>query len=211
MILMGRGVVLSEEGGSSRRRVLSVLLGATVAGMLQPRMFRVGLRRIGWVRVDYLTGLVLLVVFELQVWLSLSGLDTLMPAVGGVVFSLAVAVRRRWPLAGILVILAVVAAKTLLGSRPGGLHNAVAMLPALILLFYGMGAFAPKRRSRWVFGLALLVSSLNVLATPGRTAWDLLPSEILKHVRGYESICRQHQSWHMNRAHSHHESYRRPT
>ena len=98
---------------------------------------------LSWVRVDQLVALVLLVEIELQVWLGPSSSGRLLAAFGGLLFSLPVAVRRRWPLAGMLVIATALAVKTLLGNHPGDLSNVVAILPALLLLNYGMGAFAP--------------------------------------------------------------------
>jgi signal transduction histidine kinase len=53
---------------------------------------------------------------------------------------------------------------------PGGLQGTVGLLPALLLLSYGMGAFAPPRRSLWVLGLAVVVSSANLLTTRGTPA-----------------------------------------
>ena len=110
------------------------------------------------------------------------GSGRLLPALGGVVFCLAVAFRRRWPLAGMLVILAALTVKTVLGSAPGRLQGTVGLLPALLLLSYGMGAFAPPRRSLWVLGLAVAVSSANLLTTPGRRL-RLCP------FRRYSSAC----------------------
>ena len=131
---------------------------------------RAGSRRIDWRRVDQLAAFVLLLEIELQVWLGPPGGGRLLPALGGVVFCLAVSVRRRWPLAGMLVILVALTVKTALGSGPGRLQDTVGLLPALLLLSYGMGAFAPPRRSLWVLGLTVVVSSANMLATPGTPA-----------------------------------------
>jgi signal transduction histidine kinase len=138
--------------------------------MLRVRTLRAGSRGIDWTRVDQLVALVLLLEIELQVWLGPAGNGRLLAALGGVVFCLAVAFRRRWPLAGMLVILAALTVKTVLGSAPGRLQGTVGLLPALLLLSYGMGAFAPPRRSLWVLGLTVAVSSANLLTTPGTPA-----------------------------------------
>jgi hypothetical protein len=66
--------------------------------MLHPRQLVAGLRRIDRVRVDALVGLLLLVVIELQVWLTPSVSHRLLHTLLGLVFALAVAVRRRRPL-----------------------------------------------------------------------------------------------------------------
>jgi signal transduction histidine kinase len=99
-----------------------------------------------------------------------------LPALAGVVFSLAVAVRRRWPLGGILFVLAAWTLGVVLGSR-GGLHGAPAVVP-ITLLFYGLGAFASERRSVSVLGLAVVVIAIDALIAGGRQAWNLPGTEV---------------------------------
>ena len=41
--------------------------------------------------------------------------------------------------------------------------------------FYGLGAYAPPHRSRWVLGVAVIVSSINTLVTPGSPALSVIP------------------------------------
>lgn len=144
--------------------------------MFQARRLSAGLRRIDWVRVDQLIALLLLVAIELQVWLGPSVNGRVVPALAGVVISVSVAVRRRWPLEGMVVLLVALSAKTALGGRLG--LQPVGLLPALLLLFYGVGAFAPAARSRWVLVLGVAVSSINTLTTPGKTASDLIAGEL---------------------------------
>lgn len=119
-------------------------------------------------RVDALVGLLLLVVIELQVWLTPSVSHRLLHTLLGLVFALAVAVRRRRPLELVLVILGFVVAKTVVGG-PQGLQP-VGNLEALLLIFYGMGAFAPERRSLPVAVLAAVVTAINQLTIPGQPA-----------------------------------------
>jgi len=123
-------------------------------------------RGIDWARVDQLVGWALLVEIELQVCLSPGIPNRPMAACGGAVFGLSVAFRRRWPLRGMFVLLAVLAAKPLIGNE-GGLSQTVGVMPALILMVYGMGAFAPPRRSQWVLGLLVVISGANNLLKPG--------------------------------------------
>ncbi|HEY6396178.1 MAG TPA: histidine kinase [Solirubrobacteraceae bacterium] len=145
--------------------------------MLWARTSFAALRRIDRVRVDDLIALVLLAVSEVHVWFGPPVNAGLLPTLAGLLISLVVATRRRWPLAGMIVILAALAAKTVLGGPSGS--QPMSVLPALLLLFYGIGAFAPARRSRWVLGLAVVVSGINTLATPGKTASELVASELL--------------------------------
>lgn len=127
-------------------------------------------------RVDELAGLVLLVGIELQVWLGSSVRDRVLVALVGVVVSVAVAVRRRWPLAGTLVTIAALTALAALGGQPPQ-HAAIVLLAA-ILIFYGSGAFLSERRSRLALGLAIVVSSIDNVTKPGWTLSDLLFEEI---------------------------------
>jgi hypothetical protein len=107
-----------------------------------------GLRGIDRVRVDQLLGLLVLIAIELEAWFGSPSDGRALPAVAGVLLSAAVAVRRRWPLGGILVVLVAWTVGVVLGSR-GGLQGAPLVVP-ITLLFYGLGAFAAERPSVWV-------------------------------------------------------------
>src|SRR5450755_253318 len=135
-------------------------------------------RQIDWVRVDYLVALALLAEIELQVWLSRGIPDRLTATLVGVVIALAVAFRRRWPLRGMLVLIAVLVVRTVVGAG-GGSHQPVGVMPALILLVYGMGAFAPPRRSLWVLALLVVVSGANNLSKPGNGLTQAVVSAII--------------------------------
>ena len=128
-------------------------------------------------RVDYLVALALLAEIELQVWLSRGIPDRLTATVGGVVIALSVAFRRRWPLRGMLVLIAVLVVRTVVGG--GGSHQPVGVMPALILMVYGMGAFAPPRRSQWVLALLVVVSGANNLSKPGNGLTQAVVSAII--------------------------------
>jgi signal transduction histidine kinase len=137
-------------------------------------------------RIDQVAALLLLAVIEIQLWVGAPTVkERLLPAIGGVLFTGAVAIRRRWPLTGMLTILAALAVKTAVSHTSGALGNAVGLLPSLILVVYGVGAFAPPRRSRWVFGLTVLVSGINTWTTQGRGPSSLAASEVLVAVLPY--------------------------
>jgi signal transduction histidine kinase len=140
------------------------------------RLF-VGLRGIDRVRADELIGLALLVAIELDAWLGSSSQGRALLAVAGVVLSLAVAGRRLWPMAGILVVVAAWTVGVAIGSR-SGLQGAPAVVP-ITLLFYGLGAFAAERRSVWVLGLAVVITSVDALIAGGHQASSLPATEIL--------------------------------
>ena len=90
------------------------------------------------VRVDELIALVLLIEIELQVWLSPYVHHRLPAAVGGVGLSVAVAVRRRWPFAAVLVGVGAVAGQDVFGGRLT--EHALGAIPAGIMVFFGSQA-----------------------------------------------------------------------
>ena len=135
-------------------------------------------RRIDLVWVDRLVGLALLAEIELQAWLSAGITDKPMVTVGGVVVGLSVAFRRRWPLRGVVVLEAVLLARTLLGGG-GGVGQTLGQMPSLILIIYGMGAFAPPRRSQWVLAVLVVLSGANSLTKPGHRLTDIVASEVI--------------------------------
>ena len=128
-----------------------------------PRLFA-RLRGIGRVRVDELVALVLLVGIELQVWLGSSVPNRVEAAFAGVVMSGAVAFRRRRPLEAALVIVTLLAVQAALAD---GHKSPIAASLAVLLVFYGLGAFAPEPKSRWVLGFAVVLTSIGALTKPG--------------------------------------------
>jgi len=130
------------------------------------------LRRINLLRLDQVIALVLLVWIWLYVWHHTSpGAGRYWPMFGAVVFCVPVAFRRGWPLGGMLVILTTLGVKTVVSTNTsnGVLNGSGGLLPALLLVGYGVGAFAPPRRSKWVLALTVVVGSVNAVAS-GRTA-----------------------------------------
>jgi len=128
-----------------------------------PRLFA-RLRGIDRVRVDELVALVLLVGIELQVWLGSSVPNRVEAAFAGVVLSGAVAFRRRRPLEAALVIVTLLAVQAALAD---GHKSPIAASLAVLLVFYGLGAFAPEPKSRWVLGFAVVLTSIGQLTKPG--------------------------------------------
>jgi signal transduction histidine kinase len=136
-------------------------------------------RGIDWVRVDQLVALALLAEIELQNWLSAGVHDRPAKTIGGVIIASAVAFRRRWPLRGMLVVLAVLFARTLIGDTSAS-QQPVGVMPSLILMVYGMGAFAPPQRSQWVLAFLVLISGANNLTKPDRLGLtQLVVSEMI--------------------------------
>ncbi|HEV2975773.1 MAG TPA: sensor histidine kinase [Solirubrobacteraceae bacterium] len=111
--------------------------------------------------MDELVGLVLLIEIELQVWLSPYVHHRVPAALGGVGLSVAVAMRRRWPFAAVLVGAGAVAGQDVFGGRLT--HHALGAIPAGVLIFYGAGAFLAARRSRAALGLGVTVLFLDLL------------------------------------------------
>jgi hypothetical protein len=56
------------------------------------------------------------------------------------------------------VVLAVLLARTLIGDVNSS-QQPVGVMPALILMIYGLGAFAPPQHSQWVLAFLVLISS----------------------------------------------------
>ncbi len=163
MIWTSRKVVLEDEGGSSSMRTRRRLCGATFAGMFSARRRSARIRGFDRVRVDELIGLVLLIEMELQVWLNPDIHHRLAAALAGAVLSAVVAVRRRWPLAAVLVGVSAVAVQDVFGGRLT--EHAIGAIPAGVMAFYGAGAFLAERRARLALVLGVAVLWIDVLIT----------------------------------------------
>jgi len=138
--------------------------GATFACMLfRARRMSDRIRGFDRVRADELIGLVLLIEIELQVWLSPYVHHRVPAALGGVALSAVVAVRRRWPLAAVLVGVGAVAVQDVFGGRLT--EHAIGAIPAGVLAFYGAGAFLSARRAPLALGLGVTVLWVDVLIT----------------------------------------------
>jgi signal transduction histidine kinase len=133
-------------------------------------------RGLDLVRLDQFVAVALWAEIELQVWLGHSIPDRLYASLAAVLLACAVAVRRRWPLSAVTVVLAVMAVRVLF-REAGNLSNAAGVEVGVVLLFYGLGAFATERRSVWVLASALVITSLNQLTKPGGGIAALFPME----------------------------------
>lgn len=121
------------------------------------------------VRVDGIVALVLLAAIELQIWLDPAAHHSLPAALGGLVGSVAVALRRRWPLAALIAGVAATIAQHALGGTRASI---VATIVVGVLLAYGAGAFLPERRARLALALGAAGLAIDVLITT-RAAGDL--------------------------------------
>jgi signal transduction histidine kinase len=129
------------------------------------------------VRLDRLVAAILLVEIELQIWLGDSIADRAYASLAVTALAWAVAVRRRWPLAAVSVVLALMSVRMLAGVG-GNLNGAAGVQVGVVLLFYGLGAFASERRSVWMLALAVVITSLNSLTKPGGGVSAAVPMEL---------------------------------
>lgn len=170
--------VSPRGNGSPSRTTPKRLVGASFSPMFGSRRLFPRLSAVGLVRVDELVAVLLLVEVELQVWLSAGIHGRVLGSIVVTVRVLPVAVRRRWPLAAIFAVLAAGVMRTLVGAHLVGQQPA-GLLPATLLVMYGLGAFAPERRSPWVLGLVVVASSIFTLSNPGQTPVTVAVSEVL--------------------------------
>ena len=129
-------------------------------------------------RVDQLIAVALLVELELQIWLGDSIHHRAYSALAGVVIAGAVAVRRRWPVGAAFVVPAFMFLRIVAGLG-ANLQAGAGVVVAVLLLFYGLGAFASERHSMWMLALAVVVSSVNSLTKPGGGVSAVVPMELL--------------------------------
>jgi signal transduction histidine kinase len=128
------------------------------------------------VRLDQLVAVALWVEIELQVWLGHSIPDRLYASLAAALLTCGVAVRRHWPLSAVSVVLVLMTVRIVFGEG-GNLSTAAGVMVGVILLLYGLGAFASERRSVWMLAAAVLITSLNQLTKPGGRVAGLFPME----------------------------------
>ena len=133
------------------------------------------------VRLDWLVSVVLLVALQAQIWTAGNEHHRVQQAVFAVVITTAVAIRRNRMLAALLLVCAAFVVKLVLYGDQSGRLGVLALV-ALVLLFYGVGAFLDGFRSLFGLGIsvalgtALGVSKSGVLGTLfGVVAFVLLP------------------------------------
>jgi signal transduction histidine kinase len=150
--------------------------GASVAGVSGVPWLSDRVRGLRLVRIDGLVAVALWVEIELQVWLGDSIPNRLYASLAAALLACAVAVRRRWPLSAVSLVLVLMTVRIVFGEG-GNLSGAAGVSVGVILLFYGLGAFAPERRSVWMLAAAVVITSLNQLTKPGGGVAALFPME----------------------------------
>jgi signal transduction histidine kinase len=144
----------------------SANLGGTFAAMvLRARGVLSGFGRFDPLHVDALVASVLLLDIQLEVWLSPHIEQRAPSAVAGLALSVAVAVRRRWPLGTVLADAVAVAAAEALGGRLT--QHTIGPLLALAIVFYAAGAFLEDRRAWLALGLGLAGAGASVVVSAG--------------------------------------------
>ena len=141
------------------------------------RGLSVRVRAVDRIRLDRVVAAMLLVEIELQIWLGNSIHDRGYAGLAVVALAWGVAVRRRWPLGAVFAVLALMSVRMLAGVG-GSLNSAAGVQVGVILLFYGLGAFASERRSVWMLALAVVITSLNALTKPGGGVSAVVPMEL---------------------------------
>jgi signal transduction histidine kinase len=129
------------------------------------------------VRIDQLVAVALLIAIELQVWLGHAVHNRVFVSLVGVALAWAVSARRRWPLAAVFVITALMSVRILTGAGDN-LQGIAGVSISVVLLFYGLGAFAPPRRSVWMLALAVVITTINSLTKPGGGVSAVFPMEV---------------------------------
>jgi signal transduction histidine kinase len=129
------------------------------------------------VRVDQLVAVALWVEIELQVWLGDSIADRLWASLAAALLAWGVAVRRRRPLSAVSVVLTLMTVRIVFGEV-GNLSNAAGVSVGVVLLFYGLGAFAPERHSVRMLAAAVVITSVNTLTKPAGGVGALFPMEL---------------------------------
>ncbi len=134
------------------------------------------LRALDLERVDQLVAVALLAENELQVWLGHQIPNRPVAAVAVAALAGAVAVRRRWPLGSVAVVLAFMTARILFGTL-FNLQAAAGVIISVVLLFYALGAFAAPRRGAWMAVVSVAITSLNTATKPGGGIAQVFPME----------------------------------
>ena len=133
-------------------------------------------------RADALVAALLLIWFEVQAVVAAYPQSRLALALRGIVIAAAVAIRRRWTIQALLLVGVMLAGNRVVVGDHGANQGGAGLLIALLLLFYGAGAFLDGRRA-WlglaislVLGTAVALVRSGVLAAAfGDVAFVLLP------------------------------------
>jgi signal transduction histidine kinase len=134
-------------------------------------------RSLDRVRIDQLVAVALLIEIELQVWLGDAVRNRAYASLAGAALGCAVAVRRRRPLAAVSVVLAFMSVRIVTGEL-GNLQSIAGVSIGVLLLFYGLGAFAPPRSSVRMLALAVVITTINSLTKQGGGVSAVIPMEV---------------------------------
>jgi len=107
-------------------------------------------------RADALVAFGLFAAMAAQLWLAAAP-HPLVAGAAGLVVSVAVAVRRRWPFGALTWALVVMLAQIVSGARLA--HSAFAAIVALAILAYGGGAYVTGLRAALAFALTVVVTT----------------------------------------------------
>ena len=142
------------------------------------------IRSIDGARIDLLAGLLLMVEAELQAWLGHTSGNRPFRSVVAVIIAVGVAERRRFPIGVIGMIAATMVVR--MSFVPTGTEKSVAGAQiGLILMFYGLGAFADPNRSRWALPAAAALFGLSNFDQPGGNLVSALATVIFATLLPY--------------------------
>jgi signal transduction histidine kinase len=65
------------------------------------------------------------------------------------------------------------------------LQSIAGVMIGVLLLFYGLGAFAPERRSVWMLAFAVVITTINSLTKPGGGVSAAVPMEVFAVLSPY--------------------------
>jgi signal transduction histidine kinase len=138
-----------------------------------------GRKLVGWarsldpVRVDYGAALLILIALEVAAWAGTGVKHRWVGAAAALVTAAVVALRRRWILQALTVGVVWAALQALLYGSASGSQGLVGGIGS-ILIFYGAGAFLPRRRSWIGLALGLAVATINSVASGSQVLSSLL-------------------------------------
>src|SRR5579859_5222037 len=118
------------------------------------------------VRLDWLVAVLLLVALQVQIWAGGHRHGRAGQALIAIALTVAVAIRRRWMLEALLLACAAFVVKLGFFSGQSGPAGALGLV-ALLLLFYGAGAFLDERRARFALAICVALGTAIGLSKSG--------------------------------------------
>jgi signal transduction histidine kinase len=129
-------------------------------------------------RLDLVVAGLILVESEVQIWVGNRTGDRAYTSVVAVILASSVALRRRFPLHVVAVIASTMVFRMLF-IRSGNVQSLAGIQIGIILVFYGLGSFAPPSRSRWVLPIAAVVFGLSSWDKPDGAAGAAVATVVL--------------------------------